>query len=82
MGDLHHVDYQNLVLDRVDDPAGSLPDTVLLLAGQLLSASWTRILGQGADPCDGPLALLLLRDGLDLSYCRRLDANAISCHCA
>lgn len=47
--DPHHGDDQLPVGDLVEDAIVALPDTVLVLAAELLAANGSRIFGQGAN---------------------------------
>jgi hypothetical protein len=50
MADLDDCDCQLGVIDRIKDSVVTLPEAVLLLAGQLLAASWTGLRSQSLNP--------------------------------
>lgn len=80
MAHLDHVDHEPVVFNPVDDSTGTLPHTVLLPAGQLLTAGGTGILAQGLNPGDDQPSLFLLRNRFDLPNGRELDEEPISSH--
>ena len=47
VSDFHHRDHKHLIMDFINDPVGSLPYPVSILARQLFAAGSPRIL------CDG-----------------------------
>ena len=82
MSDLHHIDDESVLFDRIDDPVGSLANSVAIAAGQLLATRWARILGQLANSPHHVLTVLLAGYRLDLFGGGSLDQGFKSCHAA
>ena len=72
MTDLDHVDHHGAVVDRVDNPADSLPHPIQIGAGQLLEAGRARIVGQRSI-----LDRIFLRSVLGIA-CRSLNTEALN----
>ncbi len=54
----NNIHYQILIFDRVHNPGTPLPNTVLVLARQLLAARRSGIIGELADAVNKALAIL------------------------
>ena len=79
MGDPYNDDDPFRIMDRVQYPIPSLPDPILLLAGEFLRSLWPWVGSKRLDSFDDPAAIAF-RECLDLLYCRRLDAQVIIFH--
>ena len=81
MANLHDDDQALVIVDRIDHPVVALPDAVLLLARQLLTARGPGIGRQRPDPLREPLAVSP-GGAFKLLDRARLYENAIACHAA
>jgi hypothetical protein len=81
--DLDHLDEAALIVDRVDDSVGALPDSIPLgLPCQLPATDRTREASETLDSRHDPNSDRPRLDRLELPGSRGLDANAIACHAA
>ena len=83
MTNLDDLNDSSFVVNRVDDPLGTLPDPIALgLASKLLATGRTRSTGKTLDARHDPGARPARLDGSELFRSGRLDQDAIACHAA
>jgi hypothetical protein len=83
MANLDDLDHASLIVDRVDDSVGTLTDAVVLLvSGELLTAAWTRSLGESLNARHNAETEGARLNRLELLGGGGLDENAIACHAA
>ena len=83
MTNLDDLNDSSFVVNRVDDPVGTLPNPIALgLASKLLATGRTRSTGKTLDARHDPGARPAGLDGSELFGSRRLDEDAIACHAA
>jgi hypothetical protein len=72
-----------LVVDCVDDSVGTLSDAIsLLISGEFLTTTRTRIHSKTLDSGNDAGADAARLDGFELLRSGRLDEDAIACHAA
>src|SRR5690606_16024008 len=82
MTDPDDVDDQLVVVDRIQDPVPALANPIAFVAGQLLRARGTRVVGQRLDAPDDPATVRLGGYPLEFLDSGLLDPQAIACHAA
>jgi hypothetical protein len=83
VANLDDVDDSSFVVNRVNDPIGTLANPIALgLAGELLAAGRTRSTGETLDSRHDPDAEPARLDGSEFLGSGRLDEDAIACHAA
>ena len=83
MTNLDDLNDSSFVVNRVDDPVGTLPNPIALgLASKLLATGRTRSTGKTLDARHDPDARPARLDGSELFRSGRLDEDAIACHAA
>jgi hypothetical protein len=83
VANLDDVDDSSFVVNRVDDPIGTLANPIALgLADELLATGRTRSTGEILDSRHYPDAEPARLDGSEFFGSGRLDEDAIACHAA
>jgi hypothetical protein len=81
MTDLHDLDDSSLVVDRVHDAIGTLPNPVTHpLTGELLASGGAWSAREALDPGNDPRSERAGFYGFEFLDRRRLDQDAIACH--
>jgi hypothetical protein len=79
--DLDHNDAGLDVVDGAQHTIRALPDTEILLPGELLAARRSQILGEVLDASDNANAVFARQD-FEFLCGRRLDEQPVACHAA